>query len=442
MTSRALLLRGLLYVGLSAFSALGAPGSWVALLIGAIVGLSGLALEARLRSRFDGQIAVFTTVALLTSASLAGPPGEPHIGTALAFAASSAAFFLLGATDRPRAIHLTVASAMAITPTAAELWGASSRNLGPDNALNALFGAHGLLYGAPLLWGGLVGLISLRHRQPGLVRLALAAIIPGLLSLLLAIDESTRTLRTVTWIPFLLPGLARCFEKARSVASRHPHRVTACAGLLMVLWNLLFIEQYRRRFLPSDDTVSFSEVTSNSASILSGLVGTPFAWPANWIFAARINAQPDRFDVASGRSLFANKDTHTATIELGDDESVTATDAGLRLENFGPGHTCERGFCRDVYDAGRILLPLPDVGHTDLIIRVRARGEGSLKLSLDDRAVTVADMTETLNDISLRVPGRLLTPGISVLGLTVVGGGRATVDRITLERDLSSASAR
>jgi len=53
-----------------------------------------------------------------------------------------------------------------------------------------------------------------------------------------------------------------------------------------------------------------------------------------------------------------------------------------------------------------------------------------------------AEMTEALSEITLRVPGRFVRAGVNVLSLAVAGGGRATLDRLTLERAPSTGSAR
>jgi hypothetical protein len=202
------------------------------------------------------------------------------------------------------------------------------------------------------------------------------------------------------------------------------------------------MEQYRRRLLPSDDTVSFAQVTSNSASLLARFAGTPLAWPANWIFAWRFDAPSDRWDAIADRQLFANAKATATSIELGDDASVFAPDAALLLEGFGDRRTCERGWCRDLDGAGRLLLPLPDVGPGDLVIRLRSRGQGALKMSLNGGATSVSEMSESLSDLVLRVPAKLADPGINVLSLSVVGGGRVTIDRLTLQRDPATGSAR
>jgi len=389
---------------------------------------------------FDRSVIILATLALGLSIPFTGPGSTSSLGLVLLFAGSWAAFLWLAASPAPIALRMAIAVGLAISPAVVEFLRASWWNLSLDNLLVALFGAHGLLYGAPLLWAGFLGLISLRHEKPALFRLALAAIVPGTLALLLSTDPSDASTRTMTWAPFLLPGLAQCFARVRAFATRRPGRVLACAGGLMVLWNALFMEQYRRRLLPSDDTVSFAEVTSNSAGLLSRAIGTPFAWPANWIFAQRFHAPADRWDAIADRRLFADPRAAIATIEFGDDPSAFAPDLPLLLEGFGERRTCERGWCRDLDGEGRLLLPLREV-RGDLTLRVRARGKGVLRVSLNG-ASTSNELAERLSDVTLRVPGRLVSSGVNVLSLSVAGGGKATLDRLTLERDLASASAR
>jgi hypothetical protein len=170
-------------------------------------------------------------------------------------------------------------------------------------------------------------------------------------------------------------------------------------------------------------------------------VGSPFAWPANWLFANRFDAAASQWDAVAGRNLFAMSAT-IATVELGDDPSMFAPDTALLLEGFGARRTCEQGWCRDLDGAGRILLPLSPAGGGDFAIRLRARGQGALTLSVNEAATSVAEMSTALSDITLRVPARIIRPGINVLSLSVAGGGKATLDRLTLERGVASGSAR
>ena len=69
------------------------------------------------------------------------------------------------------------------------------------------------------------------------------------------------------------------------------------AGAGLVLWNGLLMEQYRRGVIPRDDTVSFARVAENSADLLASAVGSPVAWPANWIFAAGRDLPAARYEI-------------------------------------------------------------------------------------------------------------------------------------------------
>jgi hypothetical protein len=170
-------------------------------------------------------------------------------------------------------------------------------------------------------------------------------------------------------------------------------------------------------------------------------MGTPNAWPANWLFARRFHAPSDAWDGIAGRRLFARASSASATIEVGDDATVFAPDKAVMLEGFRARRTCGQGWCRDVDGTARILLPIQNAGRNSFVIAVRVRGEGPLSLSMDGRS-THAELSPELTDAVLRIPAQFIEAGIHVLSLSVSKDGRATVDRITLTRDLGAESAR
>lgn len=417
--------------------------SWsMALALSALMGLAGLALQRRLGCPGGVDASFYATLVVILAAPGWGTAGAPDLARCLQFFGSSLFYCWLAAPPSDGGFRVVLSAAFAILPTTVELARASTWDIRAENLLAGLFGAVGLLYNSPLLWVGFLFVFALRRTEPGLSRLCSAGIVPGTLCLLLSTDRADTASRAVTWLPLLLPGTALGFAKIRDSVAHSPKRALVWAGALLVLWNLLFMEQYRRLLVPSDQTVSFAQVSSNAAALLSQSVGAPTAWPANWIFSHRFAAPPDRWESAASLDFFPNAGARFATIEIGDDASVFATDATLLLEGFGMRRTCEQGWCRDLDGAGRLLLPLRDVGAGDLVLRLRVRGRGTLSFSLNGERTLVSELTESLSELTLRVPSGMTATGINIVQLSVVGGGRATVDRLTLERDAASGSAR
>ena len=433
MRDRTLVLRFVVYAipGLIA-SATSSPFEGLGAAV--VMGAAGLVLDRQLRGPFNAVVSFFATIAVIASARFIDATGHVSLKATITFALAGIVFAALGRARVPEALRLGLAAVLSLSPIAYELARSSWWTIGRWNILTGLLGADGLLYGAPLLWAGILGLVELRPEARGLVRIALAGLVPLGLGFMVATDTTEPNLRAMTALPFFLPGIAACFEKACERAARYPERVLAGVATLMVLWNALFMEQYRLRLLPSDDTVSFASVTSNSAALFSRFAGTPSAWPANWIFARRFKTTPDRWDAVSGRSLLQGSAAPSAIIDVGDDPSALALDRMLIADGFGDRRTCERGWCRDVDSIGRVLLPVRMGPDHDLIVRLRVRGQGRLTLSLNGSSAVVVEMNDALNDVILRAPGPSLKRGIHILSLAVEPGQRATVDRLTLSR--------
>ena len=105
-------------------------------------------------------------------------------------------------------------------------------------------------------------------------------------------------------LPLLALGLGRAFDEIRSLALHRPLVPVAAAIAGLAVWNALLMAQYRDGRIPRDDTVSFPRVARNAAATVSAAVGSPNAWPANWIFAARHGVSAARYDVLAGVDLF------------------------------------------------------------------------------------------------------------------------------------------
>jgi hypothetical protein len=117
-------------------------------------------------------------------------------------------------------------------------------------------------------------------------------------------------------------GLGASLAALRRLAARRPEAVLAGGGAVLVLWNVLFMEQYRRGAIPRDDTVSFARVAFNSADVFAAAFGSPVAWPANWIFSLREGLPPDRYDLMVGKYLFFMQNNLGGVIDVGADPGL------------------------------------------------------------------------------------------------------------------------
>lgn len=301
--------------------------------------------------------------------------------------------------------------------------------LRPPRFGETLFSSRGgLLFWNPLLWAGLLGLPSLWRREPRWTAGLAAGLAGGVLVLSCWPAEASGPWAAARWLPLLpllAPGLAASLDGLAKTAARSPARLLAGAGALLVAWNLLFMEQYRSGRLPRDATVSFAVVAENNAALLSRLVGSPPAWPANWVFAWRHELPPDRFDLVAGKRLPA-ADDGSREIDVGD----LGTDAALLLEGWSVRHPCGDAVCRDVEGRARMLAPLEEPRPFD--VSVLAAGEGQLSVAVNGVTLGVQALTPTLAPLrfATAAPGRRLNE----VSLAVAPGGRARVDRVRLER--------
>jgi hypothetical protein len=307
--------------------------------------------------------------------------------------------------------------------------GSDLPRLGAPRPGEALFSSrHGLLFWNPLLWAGLAGLARAWRRDPRATRLLAAGLAAAVVvaAAMPAGDSGPWAARRWTVaIALLAPGLAASLDALVRTAARRPGRLLAVAGAGLVVWNLLFMEQYRSGVLPRDGTVSFPAVAETNAAIGARLVGSPPAWPANWLFAWREGLSPDRYDLLAGKRLDADG-AGGREIDVGD----LATDAALLLEGWSVRHPCEGAVCRDVEEDARLLAPLEEAG--PVALSVRACGEGWLSAAVNGRDLGAQPLGASL--AVLRFPAGPADARLNEVRLSLRKGGRARVDRLRLER--------
>jgi hypothetical protein len=159
-------------------------------------------------------------------------------------------------------------------------------------------------------------------------------------------------------------------------------------------------------------------------AILSALLGSPVAWPANWLFALRHGLPAERYDLLAGKRLAIAPDGVRA-IEVGD----LPQDTALLLEGWSVRHPCGEGTCRDLEGTARLVAPLEAPGPFDLAVLVS--GEGVLAAAVNDDPLGTRPLSAT--PALLRFPYPREWGPLNVIALSVAPGGRARVDRLRLE---------
>jgi hypothetical protein len=278
------------------------------------------------------------------------------------------------------------------------------------------FGSReGLLFRTPLLWGSLCGLVVLARRHG---KAAAPLVIVGLLPFLLAPFARSGALDVA--LPALMLALAIALDAACRLLARRPAWALAAALPPIAISNLLFMEQYRDT-LRRDDTVSFPQVSEGNARLLAAGMGSPNAWPANWIWSARHGLPVERWDLLSGQRL----DPGTGVvIDVGDLDQ----DAAFLLDGWSVRHACGDSICREVEGRAEIVLPLerPAEGLT-----LRAQGPGALRVTVNGFDAGPVALGPELT--ATRVPGPGLRRGLNRVVLDPAPGTHALIDGLSLQ---------
>jgi len=387
-------------------------------------------------------------------------------GVALGFV-PLAAVLQRSRVPRPRRVVWIVAAAVAAGVLAA-------RGAGPEAVLDGLFSSwSGLLFWSPVLWLGLVGCLRERparrrgrdaqdeHRrihfggaprrraatptnEPRRIHFGgaedpAAALGPALL-VAAAVGAVTldvgpyRGVRFAPVLPLLALGLARALDGIRSLALHRPLVPVATGIAALAAWNALLMAQYLDGRIPRDDTVSFPRIARNAAATVSAAVGSPTAWPANWIFAARHHVSAARYDLLGGVDLFGPLAPGSALGRgpLGLDGVIDVghlrTDEALLQSGWSVRHPCGVEVCRAVLGTAELVAPIREPRDVDVMLT--AAGAGTLTMAVNGVPVLSAALAADVKTHFVRLPRARLRRGLNAIVFTIPPGGRALVDRI------------
>jgi hypothetical protein len=180
---------------------------------------------------------------------------------------------------------------------------------------------HGLFSWSPLLLFAAAGFVGFwwRHPRPGW---PLALLLVGFTYVNSAVADwwgggSFGARRFDSALPILALGLATALGGLVAASRRRPGLLAAGLLAVFILTNVLFSEQYRKGRLPPDDTISFEAAARGMIEDVFDGVGYPFAFPANWLFAARYDRPKTQYDLLVGKYLFHRQNNLGGVIDLG-----------------------------------------------------------------------------------------------------------------------------
>jgi hypothetical protein len=299
--------------------------------------------------------------------------------------------------------------------------GESYLQLGHPRLLETLFSSrHGLLYWTPVLWLGLLGLGRLARMRPvAALRLVLPLAAMTYVNACIADwwgGGSFSNRRFDSVLPILAIGLALGLDWAHGLVARRPMLVLAGGGALLLAWNALLMHQYARAWIPADSTLTLDQLAGNAGRGLRESVGTPLAWPANWLFGLRHGLPPGHYDLMVGKYLFHRQNSVGGVVDVG--ASDPQADRAFIGEGWTPRQRCGASTCRAIEGrAARLFVALDEP--EALGVTVRASGQGTLGLAVNGRSVASWPLTGELRDLRVDVPARLFLRDLNELTLAL-----------------------
>jgi hypothetical protein len=304
--------------------------------------------------------------------------------------------------------------------------------LGRPFLLETLFSSrHGLLFWTPALWLAYLGLGLLLVRRPALA-LPLALPVAAMTYVNACAGDwwaggSFSNRRFDSALPLLAFGLAASIEALLSLLAARPGLALGAIALPLAVWNVGVLEQERQGLVPAGDAVSFAERTEHTARLLGGAVGSPPAWPANWLFAWQTGRPASQYDVLVGRYLFYRQNNLGGLVDLG-----SAGDEALLGEGWGPAETWDGASARALIGRARLFAPLDEP--EDLRITVRVAGGSELRVSVNGRAAGTVSPGPSWAEHTVATPAALWRRNLNEVVLEAGPGAAPHVDRIRFER--------
>lgn len=217
-------------------------------------------------------------------------------------------------------------------------------------------------------------------------------------------------------IPIFVVGTAALFVRIRDIAARRPAIVTGGIFIVLLLWNVTFMNLATSGAFRIGQPLAFETVAAGQAAVAHRWFGHPFSWPLNLFYSARYGVAPWRYDVLGPGRFLADPSRPYGRVDIGLADEPFLEEGWHAREQDGP--MTFRWAARDAI----VLLPLDRPAALRVQVRVQPLGYAGSP----PQQVTVA-----INGNAQ--PPAPVAPGWSTIELTVdAGQWRAGVNRVGL----------
>jgi hypothetical protein len=180
---------------------------------------------------------------------------------------------------------------------------------------------NGLFSWSPILYVGALGLVPFAYARPAIGVPSIVAIV-----VMIYFNASIQDWwgsagfggrRFDGTIALFALGVAAFADRAAAAARRHPLRVVAAGGALLLLWNLTLMSAAQKGQVRIGEAVSFGEAGAHQARAFHEWFGHPFTYPASLFFAARNDVPIGAYDLLEANRFLADPLRPYGRIDIG-----------------------------------------------------------------------------------------------------------------------------
>jgi hypothetical protein len=199
---------------------------------------------------------------------------------------------------------------------------------------------NGLFAMSPVLYVAAAGLVIVARRRPAIGVPALVAV-----ALMIYFNACIQDWwgsagfggrRFDGVLPLLAVGLAAAIDAGRRAVTRHPRLAASTALVALIAWNLTLRAATASGAVPPPGTPrSFGDVAAAQARTAARLIGHPFSYPANLVYAARNGVPPGDYDLVAPLSFLGDPIRPYGRIDLATADDVFLLDGWHAPEREG-----------------------------------------------------------------------------------------------------------